>query len=467
MRRIFLFLFFMGLGTAFAQEGALHADFRRWTERVDDACGTFSFKTIPGCAYTLFTDHPIHIAVGSIAPKNGFGFGAAFVTHYTPNENWRLSWDFDAVGATSGSWRAGGYMKIIHTPIIPITVIHPGSSSAGAGGKKPTVAVHQYTVFNVYAQSISLSTLYFFGLGNNSAPAGKSVFGMRETIFGTNVIKPLNKFSLSLLGEVNGRFVDLRGNHHENLPSIEQLYTNATAPGLATQPGFAQLGEGIRFKPVLFNDYLQLNYLGTFQQFFAPSDSRYSFMRWTADFGHNFLLYGRTLSPTTKDTNGPDECATAVGAEKCPPVSVSRNRNGTIGLRLLLSESLTSASSVVPFYFQPTLGGSDINGNPTLSSYLDYRFRGPNVLVLRESFEHSLWGPFGVNFLADQGRVALTHGDLGFSHLKHSYAAGLTVRGGGLPEIFLLYAWGGNEGTHTIVSVSPTLLGGSYRPSLY
>lgn len=69
--------------------------------------------------------------------------------------------------------------------------------------------------------------------------------------------------------------------------------------------------------------------------------------------------------------------------------------------------------------------------------------------------------------MADQGRVALTHGDLGFSHLKHSYAAGLTIRGGGLPEIFLLYAWGGNEGTHTIVNVSPTLLGGSFRPSLY
>jgi hypothetical protein len=466
MRRLILFVLLGALGTAFAQEGALHADFRRWTERVDDACGTFSFKTVPGCAYTLFTDHPIHIAVGSIAPKNGFGFGAAFVTHYTPNENWRLSWDFDAVGATSGAWRAGGYMKIIHTPVVPIKVIHPGSAGTGTG-KKPTVAVRQYTVFNVYAQSISLNTIYFFGLGNNSQPTGKSVFGMRETIFGTNVIKPLNKFSLSLLGEANGRFVSLSGNHQEGLPSIEQLYNNASAPGLATQPGFAQLGEGIRFKPVLFNDYLQLNYLGTFQQFFAPSDSRYSFMRWTADFGHNFLLYGRTLSPTTRDTNGPDTCATSITDQKCPPVSVSRNRNGTIGLRLLLSESLTSSSSVVPFYFQPTLGGSDINGTPALSSYLDYRFRGPNLLLLRESFEHSIWGPFGVDFMADQGRVALTHGDLGFSHLKHSYAAGLTVRGGGLPEIFLLFAWGGNEGTHTIVNVSPTLLGGSYRPSLY
>lgn len=70
--------------------------------------------------------------------------------------------------------------------------------------------------------------------------------------------------------------------------------------------------------------------------------------------------------------------------------------------------SITSATSVVPFYFQHTLGGSDINGVPWLSSYQDYRFRAPNLLVLRESFEHSIWGPFGFQFMADQGRVALT-----------------------------------------------------------
>jgi hypothetical protein len=289
---------------------------------------------------------------------------------------------------------------------------------------------------------------------------------MQETIVGANAIKPL-KFNISLLGEVNGRFVDIRGNHQESVPSIEQLYNEATAPGLMRQPAFAQLGEGIRFKPVLFGDYLQLNYLGTFQQFFAPSDSRYSFLRWTVDLGHNFLLYGRTVSPTSKDTNGPDECATAVGAEKCPPVSVSRNRNGTIGLRLLLSESIPRGSSVVPFYFQPTLGGSDLNGTPALSSFEDYRFRAPNLLLIRESFEHSIWGPFGMEFLADQGRVALTRGDLGFSHLKHSFAAGLTIRAGGLPDVSLLYAWGGGEGQHTIFNVSPTLLGGSGRVSLY
>src|SRR3954463_14167188 len=99
MRRIvFIFLLFATL-LATAQESALHADFRREGERVREACGTFGFKTVPGCAYTLFTDHPLHIAVGNIAPQNGFGFGGAFVSHYTPNNNWRLSWNVDAVAS--------------------------------------------------------------------------------------------------------------------------------------------------------------------------------------------------------------------------------------------------------------------------------------------------------------------------------------------------------------------------------
>src|SRR5271157_2711787 len=81
-----------------AQESQLGADFRGEHERVAQACGN-GFKGIFGCAEELFTDHPLHIAVGSIAPENGFGAGGAFVAHYTPNENWRLSWDVDAIGS--------------------------------------------------------------------------------------------------------------------------------------------------------------------------------------------------------------------------------------------------------------------------------------------------------------------------------------------------------------------------------
>ncbi len=475
MRWRLVIVLLLASGFSLAQESApaapretqLQSDFRRESEHIKEAC-TFSFKGFFDCAEEFATDHPIHLALGSIAPQNGFGFGLAFVTHYTPNESWRISWDFDGVGATSASWRAGGYMKIIHTPIEHITVV----TNPTGKPTKSNLAVHPYTVFNVYAQAIALNQLFFFGLGPATLESGKTVFGMQQTIAGANVIKPVTELpairglNISLLGELNGRFVNIRENHGESTPSIEHLYNNATAPGLASQPGFVQLGEGFRLKPTLFNDRLQFNYLVNFQQFFAPSDSTYSFRRWTVDLDQEVPLYGHSQSAAPKETNGPDECAQSVGAV-CPPITYSRNRNGTIGFRLLISESIADAGSAVPFYFQPTLGGSDIDGNPALSSYQDYRFRAPNVLLLSENFEHSIWGPLGFSFMADQGKVALTRGDVDFQNLKHSFAAGLTLRAGGFPQVFFLFAWGGNEGTHTIGTVNTSLLGGSARPSLF
>src|SRR6202521_4709484 len=217
------------------QESALHGELRRERERVSEACN-FPLKSIPMCGYTLFTDHPLHIAAGSMPPQNGFGVGAAFVADKN-TKSWRLSWDVDAVGSTNGSWRAGGYMKMIHTPVIQIKPIIPETdgtqqASSEKHPEQSKLAVHPYIVFNFYAQSTSLNNLYFFGLGNDSLLAGQSVFGMTESIVGGTVIKPvyewsaIAKLNLALLGEVNGRFVNLRGDPGQSAPSIQTLYTD-------------------------------------------------------------------------------------------------------------------------------------------------------------------------------------------------------------------------------------------------
>jgi hypothetical protein len=458
----------------YAQESQLGADFRGEGDRLKESCSGFSFGKVASCAQVLFTDHPMHIAVGSLAPQNGFAFGPAFTSHWTPNETWRLNFDMDAVAATSGSWRAGAYMTaiLVRRPKIGVAM---GTSKSG---KVSDLAVEEYPVFHVYAQSISLTKLAYFGLGPDTKDTARSYFGMRETIIGTNVVWPLpalKKLNASVFGEMNGRFVDLRASTGHSSPSIEQLYTEATAPGLTRQPGTAQFGEGIRVRPTLAGDYIRLNYSLTYQQYVA-SNSVFSFQRLTTDLSHQFPIYKKTRSLLPKDTNGPDDCSgdnVSQGGDrkdkfKCP--GVTRDLQGSFGFRFLLSESLIPSGNIVPFYFQQTLGGSDVNGQPALSSYQDYRFRAPNLMLIRGSFEHSLPGkfsPLGVAFAADAGKVALRHSDLDSAPFRHSYSAGLTLRAGGFPQIFLLYAWGGNEGTHTIGSINTSLLGGSFRPSLY
>lgn len=461
---ILLLALLAAAGSARAQnESKLGADFRSEGDRFKKSCGSFDFASLGSWAELLFTDHPLHIAVGSIAPENGFGAGGAFVAHYTPNESWRLSWDTDAIASINGSWRAGVYMKGIYT----------GSKQESTGRgrpvhpKNPSQASLKRPFFNLYAQAISLNKIDYFGLGPVTTRSGRSFFGMREIIPGVSAIVPVSAakwLNLSLFGEVNGRFVDIRSSHGQPSPSIEQLYTDVTAPGLANQPAFVQFSEGLRFQPS-HGDHINLNYLVVFQQFVSGGDSRFSFRRFTADVSHEFPIYKTTRSMLPKDHNGPDNCSKSPDDPACP--AITHDREGSFAARLLISESLAPAGHIVPFYFDPTLGGSDINGNSSLSSYQDYRFRAPNVLLLRGTFEHSIYGPLGFSFGVDGGKVAVTRGGIDFTNLDHSYSAGLTLRAGGFPQVFLMFAWGGSEGTHTIASVNSSVLGGSARPSLF
>lgn len=426
------------------------------------SCG--DFKKILDCAEELFTGQPVHIAVGSIAPQNGFGAGVAYLGHKT-TENWRNSWDADAIGSINGSWRAGAYLKLVHTPNNPIGV---GFGTPPPMNKNLT-ELPEHSVINIYAQAISLNKLTFFGLGPNSTETGRSFYGMRETIVGISAVKPsYERLHVSFYGEMNGRFVALRPSLNQPSPSIEALYTNATAPGLTNQPAFFQLGEGVRMRPIFFDDFVRLNYDLSYRQYLAPG-SNLSFQRLTANLDHRFPLYKKTtrwLLP--RDANGPDNCslAPASGHSECP--AITRDLEGSVDLGFFLSTSMTPGGTVVPFYFQPTLGGTDLDGNPSLASYQDFRFRAPNVMFFHQGFEHSIGKlPLGFTFAVDEGKVALTRGDLGSNDWLHSFSAGLTLHAGGFPQVFLLFSWGGNEGTHTTANVNTSLLGGSSRPSLF
>jgi hypothetical protein len=425
---------------ASAQESQFAADLRREGDEIGESCGSgFTAKALVGCIVTLATADPFHVAIGSLAPQNGMGFGLAFAERLTPNDRWRIGWNADAVRASSGAWRAGAYMKFVYRPPSPIVVVRPGSGSSTT----PHVGIVEYPVLNVYVQQISLPSL--------TVSAGTDPFSEEQTIAGANAIYPLPgtaPFRAALVGELNGRWLTVR---------------DATT-GTTAQPSFAQFGEGVRIRPTIA-ERVRLNYLAQLQHF-SSSDAGNSFRRLTFDLRHDIPLYRTVSSTRANDTNGPDECFESVGSSGCPAVSYSRNREGAIGVRLLAIRSMTGGDNTVPFYFQPTLGGSDLNGQRLLAGFDDYRFRGPNLIALQESVEHSSWGPFGAYLLIEQGKTTASGEGLGFRDLKPSYAVGLTIRAGGFPLVNLSFAWGA-EGHHIIGTIDPTLLGGSARPSLY
>jgi hypothetical protein len=462
LRRALLVLILFSASAVHAQQTSPPPDPPGEWAKLGQSCLSFTFSGLGGCAEELFTGVPLHIAVGSIAPQNGFGAGVAYVGHHT-TDNWRNNWNADAVASGNGSWRAGLYVKFVHTPNEPVTVTKGPPQPA----KKSSIDLTEHTIFGLYAQAISLNKITFFGLGPDTTEAGRTFFGMTESIIGGNVVKPFSgRLHTSLFGEMNGRFVSIRENNGQNSPSISQVYDEASAPGLISQPGTFQLGEGIRIRPTFAADLLRLNYSATYQQYFATDN--FTFQRVNIDLGHEFILHTKTFINEPRLNNGPDACANGTDAHAPCPKPYTRNFEGSIGFRFFTALSMTPGGNTVPFYYQPTLGGSDINGNASLASYQDYRFRAPDVMFLRENFEHSIWDlPIGFVIAADQGKVALTRGGLGSSPWIHSFSTGLTLRAGGFPQVSLLFSWGGKEGTHTSANVNTSLLGGTSRPSLF
>jgi hypothetical protein len=457
-------------------QSRIASDFMREGQELRP-CKSFDLRSIAACAQVLFTAQPVHIAVGSLPPQNGFAAGLAFVEHkncpdessktphpFCPSE-WRFTWNADAVASSNGSWRAGAYMKAFRLSggtIVP---------TYGKPSQKPSAPLfHTAPLLNLYVQAISLNRIFYAGLGPDTLSVARTAFGMSQTIAGVSAIIPTGFAGASIYGEINGRVPQIRGDSHESIPSIDTIYNEATAPGLTSQPGFLQLGEGLRLQPTIFKEQLRLHYLLSFQQFVAVTDSRYTFRRWSADLGHEFPLDRKVRLTATNDRNGPDSC-TPDPSTQCPSptyIPSTFDHEGSINLRLLMTGSLANAHSVVPFYFDPTAGGSDLNGQPILASYPDYRFRAPNLVLLRGTIEHSIPRlPLGALFSVDAAKVALRRDDIDFSNLRRSYTAGLTVHAGGLPVVYLLFAWGGSEGHHTIASVSDVLLGASGRPSLF
>jgi hypothetical protein len=464
MPSLILFVYLTAAGQTPGGQGQVASEFSLQKGRIADACAAGA-ASLYKCPIEFLTDHPIHMAVGSLAPQNGFAFGPAYVTHFY-NSQRDISINADAVGTSSGNWRAGLYFKLVLTPVPETVVVPIGPSGPPA---ENGINIHPYPIIDAYVQTTSLHTIFFFGLGPDSLEANRTSFSMRETVTGGRVVYPLftkgkaGALNLAASGEVNGRFVDVQSSDPRATPYSTTL-NEITAPGLTSQPGFLQLGEGIRIKPAALNGRLRFNYFAKAEQFVAASSGS-SFRRWTGDLDHEFSFYRTMLPAASRDTHGPNDCSATLGDSPCPPPSPSRNRYGSVGFRLYASTSTVSSGDAVPFYFQQTLGGSDIDGTRWLSAYQDYRFRGPGVFALRETLEHYIYGIVGLSVVGEQGTVSAPGEGLKFSGLKHSVSAGASLRVGGLPVAYIMYGWG-PEGNRLIAVVNTSLLGGSSRPSL-
>jgi hypothetical protein len=421
---------------------------------------------VPGCLIPIFHGNKgLYGSFANLPPGNSFALGAALKDSELNLGIWRMDWQIDGQGSFNGSWTTGGTLTMRLTqvggsqpqsgsgtasapPTAPANpnkpiLLHPPNVHQGPIKHLPNLGENETPLLlNFYAFHTALNQVSFFGIGPDTLPANRSFFALQETIAGVSLERPLG-LGFHLLGELNGRWPTIGTDTGQSSPTTQQTYTEATAPGLTQQPSYLQLGEGVEFthqfgglgKDANFGANLNLDWSANFQQFHASTAAPYSFRRLTIDATNEINL---------------------LKSFKAKDASSTSEQFGTLTLRGLLVESIAPAGNAVPFYFQPTLGGGDIDKERTLASYADYRFRAPNALLFRAQYEQPLpkFSFIGLVFRADAGKVGDARGDMDIAHLRHSYGAGFTLRAGNYPYVVLMYGWGGPEGHRTFADVN-------------
>jgi hypothetical protein len=191
---------------------------------------------------------------------------------------------------------------------------------------------------------------------------------------------------------------------------------------------------------------------GTYEHFTDLDAGTYSFDRMTGFATTSFDIRKRIQSmtlPTWKNA-------------LCESVAGGECSLGQLTFNGLVTASYVGTGKAVPFYFQPTLGGTDIQGFDTLRGYLDFRFRAPNRVLLQAQFDHHIWAFLGVYGFYDMGKVAINPGDLGLSHLRHDIGVGASIKVQNKVVLRAFVGFGTGEGTHPNVKF-PSAMWGSWQ----
>jgi hypothetical protein len=338
------------------------------------------------------------VVIGSVVPGSGLAGGVGYGWRQT-NPNWQLQLDTSARVSIKNYWELDGNLRLTKT-----------SSSTTAPVDLSNLKM------NIYGFVKDMPRLDFFGLGPNSREEDRAVFHYREAVIGTDISTPVNRV-LDIGGAVEGIWPNLVRIANPTVTSVERKYTEATAPGLTSQPPYLHVAAFARLHSRGQEEARKLEYIFAYHAYQDLSDHLYSFRRFNADLRNKFLF-----------------------ADK-----------NEIRIRGRVSLSETRAGQRVPFYLMETLGGANINSDDTLRGFRDYRFRDRDFALLQVEYLRALWGPIDFIAFYDTGKVAPSVSRFDEGRLRHTYGFGVVVVPRRLDNILFRFyvALGSGEGSHT------------------
>jgi len=376
-------------------------------------------KKLFSCADSTFTSRPFHFLAQSIVPGSAVGGGGRYTRDLNEKNGAQDQFQVSSVLTIREFWFAE----------LKFTTERAVDTEWNKSGESLWL--------NFYARNRSLPMMTFYGLGPNTTLSNSVNFSQRDTSAGIEAVSPFPYAAwLSVGGTIEGLWPSVGGVTGANVVSIQQQYTEQTAPGLTTQPPFVH--EQIYFLPhKRFPNRFEINYNLGYDLFQDASAGHYSFRRFEAYLDHRYY-------PQKRKHGG----------------AIEQNYFSVLWR---YSTSQAGAGKAIPFYLQETVGGSDIDNQPTLPAFKDYRFRGPDLMTVRAEYDRKICegctpckegiirtvcSHLGLLVAYDAGKVALQRSDLNFSNMRQSFGGGVTIYLGKDVIFRMAVALGGGEGTH-------------------
>jgi opacity protein-like surface antigen len=258
----------------------------------------------------------------------------------------------------------------------------------------------------------------FYGLGMDSTDATRVDFGIRWTDLDARASARLLPW-LRVGVDAGYLMPTVRHGRDDRLRTIEEIFTDATAPGLAQQPNFAH--EGV-FAEIDSRDAEGFPTRGGFfRAAYSVWDDRtfntFDFRRFDVETSH-------FLSVTAKDV---------------------------IAARLRLMYANNAPGERIPFYMLPYLGGGD-----TVRAFREFRFRDENAGVFNVELRHRIHPLVHVAGFVDVGKVAHDWQGINPTDVKRAYGFG--IRAGTADRTLLRFdvAYGGDDGTRYFLKFTPS-----------
>ena len=338
-------------------------------------------------AIVLIGREGLYPKLGSLTTGSGFAFGAGF----------RNSPVFRHHGTLDG-WAAGSLKKYW---------------AIEARATFPELA-NGYLFAEGWATRREYPQEDFFGIGPDARRADQVNFALRQTIVGARGgVRPVRPLRVG--GAVQYIRPSVGRGENARVPSIEALFNDATAPGLAVQPDYL-LTSG--FAELDYRQPLNARQGGWYRVEFSRYDDRtlgaYAFNRVEVDLRQYvpFLAERRVLAG-----------------------------------RAFISTAEVKAGQTMPFYLMPYLGGND-----TLRGFREYRFRGPHALLLQGEYRYEIWSGLDGALFYDAGKVADRRSDVDFTNLEKDYGVGFRFNTDNGVVVRVDAGFGSSDGKHLYIT---------------